>query len=106
MNAYDASIGGNLVGTTTRFGTGLGNNNFQVLSVNAASIFRVELFQARDISIDGVFVEDFQFAAPVVVPGPGTLTLLTLGLLGSVVVWRRRGVQDVAETRTCHGLAD
>ena len=86
LNAYDAATGGNLVGTMTLFGIGLGNNNFQTLSVSASSIFRVEMFQALSASIDGVIVEDFRFQA---VPAPGTLGLLALGLIGGFATRRR-----------------
>jgi hypothetical protein len=91
LNAYDALTGGNLVSTTTRFGTELGHNQSQILNVGATSILRVELFQAQEISIDGVFVEDFRFAPPsdAAAPEPGTFALLALGLIGSVVARRR-----------------
>lgn len=85
LNAYDAPTGGNLVSTTTQFGIGLGNNNFQTLSVSAASIFRLEMFQAQDIGIDGVIVENFQFA-----PEPGTLAVMGAGLAWLGALRRRR----------------
>ncbi len=85
LNAYDAPTGGTLVGTTTQFGIGLGNNNFQTLSVAAASIFRLEMFQAQDVGIDGVVLENFQFA-----PEPGTLAVLGFGLAGLGALRRRR----------------
>ncbi len=85
LNAYDAPTGGNLVATATQFGIGLGNNNFQTLSVSAGTIFRLEMFQAQDIGIDGVIVENFQFA-----PEPGTLAVLGAGLAGLGALRRRR----------------
>ncbi len=85
LNAYDAPIGGTLVSTTTQFGTGLGNNNFQTLSVSAGTIFRLEMFQAQDISIDGVIVENSQCA-----PEPATLAVLGASLVALSALRRRR----------------
>lgn len=84
LNAYDAAVGGNLVSSASLFGLGLGNNNFKTLSVSAASIFRLEMFQVFSASDDGVIVEDFRFAAAAAVPEPETYAMLLagLGLLG------------------------
>jgi PEP-CTERM motif len=99
LNAYDATTGGSLVSSMTLFGIGLGNNNFQTLSVSAASILRLEMFQAQSISADGAIVEDLQFASSTSAPEPGTWALLALGLCGGALIRRRQGESDAFGAR-------
>ncbi|MEO5960097.1 MAG: hypothetical protein ABIR80_13350, partial [Opitutaceae bacterium] len=45
IDAYDALIGGSLVGFGQAFGTGLGIGNFAQVSSSSATIWRVEIYQ-------------------------------------------------------------
>lgn len=82
LEAYDAEIGGNLLDFAEVFGSGLGNNQFFTLAVNAAAIKRVAFYQVRNLSIDGIVVEDLQFSNRVTVPVPTSAVLMSIGLVG------------------------
>ena len=88
LRAYDAAVGGNLIASATLYGIGLGNNNYQVMSLAAPGMLRVEMSQVLDFSADGVILESFSFST---VPEPGTLGLLALGLAGIAGRRRRAG---------------
>ena len=81
LEAYDAEVDGNLLDFAEVFGTGLGNNQFFTLAVNAAAIKRVAFYQVRNLSIDGIVVDDLYFSA---VPLPASGLLMAIGLGG----WR------------------
>lgn len=82
LEAYDADVGGSLLDFVEAFGTGLGNNQFFTLEVNGESIKRVAFYQIRNLSIDGVVVEDLQFSNRVSVPVPASAVLMGMGLIG------------------------
>jgi len=92
FDAYDATVGGNLVSTTTVFGTGFGTNQFFDLSATG-SILRVEMYQPQDIEGDGIILDNFSFTAgaTTATPLPAALPLFAsgLGTLG-VLGWRRK----------------
>jgi len=91
IDAFDATVGGNLVDTMTVFGTGAGVGQFFDLSVTAGSILRVEMYQVLNLGGDGIVLDDFSFNGSAATPIPATLPLFAtglgaLGLLG----WRRK----------------
>lgn len=87
LEAYDADVGGHLLDFAEVFGTGLGNNQFFTLAVGAAGIKRVAFYQVRNLSIDGIVVDDLRFSA---VPLPTSGLILAAGLGGWHLLRRRR----------------
>lgn len=80
IDAYDAVVGGNLVGFDQFIGIKRGTGIFSTLSVEAASIRRFELYQVSDgfASGDGVALDNLTFqATPVPTPAllPGLIGL-------------------------------
>ena len=80
IDAYDAVVGGNLVGFDQFIGIERGTGIFSTLSVEAASIRRFELYQVSDgfASGDGVALDNLTFqATPVPTPAllPGLIGL-------------------------------
>lgn len=67
MKAYDAEVGGSVLGFDNIGGAGSGVGNFGTLTVTAPGIRRVELYQPfpNPLSSDGVGFEDMQFDLPV-----------------------------------------
>jgi hypothetical protein len=87
LQAYNSS--GTLVATNTIFGADDGDNNYQVISVAGTDITEVRMFQALDITAEGVFLDNMNYTlAPV--PEPKTYALMMLGLVGMGTLSRRR----------------
>ncbi len=91
IEAYDASVGGNLIGSDEFFGIGAGVGNFGQLFVASSGIHRIELFQPLQLSGgatsgDGLQFDDLSFT---VVPEPSSL-LLMLGIGVGAAITRRR----------------
>lgn len=65
MEAYDAEVGGVLLGSDVHGGTGSGVGNYKRLVIEAAGIRRIELYQPVDVpgSGDGVQFDDLEFPA-------------------------------------------
>jgi hypothetical protein len=83
LDAYDAAVGGTLLDFDQQFGVGLGVGNFGTLSVNGASILRLEFYQVVNTFSDGVALDNFQFQfAPV----PEPASMLAWGLIAGVGV--------------------
>ena len=93
INAYDAPVGGNLIGFDEFFGVGAGNGNFGTLTVNTPGIRRFELFQPTNpiISGDGLWFDDLSFtSASTPIPEPSTYLLFASGICGVLVYrWQR-----------------
>lgn len=63
MKAYDSVSGGTLLDTATFLGTGGGNGVFTDLTVDAAGIRRVEMFQPVQGLTDGTAFDNLSFTA-------------------------------------------
>lgn len=90
IDAYDAAVGGSLVDFQQVVGiSGQTNStaNF-TLSVSAASIFRIELYQPLSVESEGVLFDNFTFTSAI--PEPGTAAAICgLFALGSALCRRR-----------------
>jgi hypothetical protein len=62
LEAYDAEVGGHLVGSAQAFGSGVGFDIYQELEVAAAPIRRIHLFQPQPNGSDGVVWDNLRFA--------------------------------------------
>jgi len=62
MDAYDAVVGGNLVASEEVYGGGIGVYNFFILTNNAASIRRVEMYQPSANGSDGIVFDTLTFS--------------------------------------------
>lgn len=90
IDAYDAAVGGSVVDFDEAFGVDLGTDHHPLLSVAAASIWRIELYQPLTVQTEGLLFDNLEFtpAAAGAVPEPGTLALL--GFAGLAMLRRRR----------------
>lgn len=63
LDAYDSVTGGNLVGwvAVSSSGPGTGNNRILEVGQHASRIKRIELYQPKDISSDGVLFDNLTF---------------------------------------------
>jgi hypothetical protein len=77
IDAFDAPVGGLLVGSNSVFGVSrFGHGEFYDLSVNFGSIRRVEIYQlsnADDDDDDGVVLDNFNFTPVAQTPLPAAL---------------------------------
>ena len=82
IDLYDSVAGGNLVGTNAVFGAqGNLESNF-ILSASGVGVRRVEIYQPRSLSQEGVVFDNLTFdASPV--PEPSSAMLLGIGCLGA-----------------------
>lgn len=91
INAYDALVGGNLIGFDELLGSGSGTGNFGTLTVVAEDIRRIELFQPAvplgATDGDGLWFDDLSFQP---VPLPAAVWLLASSLLGLWGITRKR----------------
>jgi hypothetical protein len=88
LKAYDAAVGGNLIGSSTVYGlTELGIGEFYTVGLSTPGIMRVEIFQPLDTYSDGIALDNFSYGA--VVPVPSSLLLLVPGLAGVRAIRRR-----------------
>lgn len=92
IDAFDASVGGSLVDSMTVYGTTqYGVGEFFDLSVHAGSILRVEMYQPKNITDDGIFLEDFSFSGSAATPIPAALPLFVTGFGGlGLLCWFRK----------------
>ena len=95
LKAFDAMIGGNLLGSTSMFGIGVGVGTFFDLSLSFSGIFRIEFSQASSVNLeDGMVFDNLVYDVTVVpVPAAGLLLLGALGGMG--MLSRRRGRKAV-----------
>lgn len=88
LKAYDATVGGNVIGTATAYGvTEAGFGEFYPVGVTVPGIWRVEMFQPLDQYNDGIILDNFSFTQAV--PAPSALLLLMPGLAGVGALRRR-----------------
>jgi hypothetical protein len=71
LEAYDAEVGGNLIGSAQAIGTGVGFDIYRELEVAAIGIRRIHLFQPQPNGSDGVVWDNLRFAPAV----PGSVGL-------------------------------
>ncbi len=64
LEAYDAEVGGNLIGSAQVIGTGVGFDIHRELEVTAEPIRRIHLFQPQPNGSDGVVWDNLRFFAP------------------------------------------
>jgi hypothetical protein len=83
LQAYDAS--NTLLGSSTAFGIGDGEAQYQVLSLNLPQMRRITLFQAAGNGSDSVLLDNLSYqVSPVPEPGTWALMLLGLGVVGGI----------------------
>ena len=87
IDAYDAVIGGNLVDFDEAFGLNSGVTNHPLLSVSGAGIRRLEFYQPRSVTVEGLLFDNLTVRA---VPEPSSLAMCGLGSLLVLTSLRRR----------------
>lgn len=87
VEAYD--IFNNLIDSETKFGPGLGVGNYDTVSVAAAGIASIRMFQAQVTSGDGILLDNMTYNVSAV-PEPETYALFLLGLAGLGLAGRKR----------------
>lgn len=90
IDAYDAEVGGNLVSFGQAFGAGVGIGETYTISASGAGIRRFEIYQPNVDGYDGVLMDNLSFTLAAV-PGPASLAVFGMGLLGLGMAVRRRG---------------
>lgn len=90
IDAYDAEVGGNLVAFGEAFGPGVGVGNFYNVAASGQNIRRFEIYQPLVNFSDGMLMDNLSFTVAAV-PGPASLAMFGMGLLGLGMVARRRG---------------
>lgn len=90
--AYDTN--GAQLGMAERFGEGAGTNNFVDLTVNAAGIKSVKLYQPLASGGDGTLFENFAFSGQAGVPEPAAWAMMIGGFgVAGAMIRRRRAAQ-------------
>jgi hypothetical protein len=91
IDAYDALVGGSIVGSNQAFGVGAGTDNHPLLQVSGVGIRRIELYQPASVQVEGLLFDNLTFTAGTqsTVPEPGSLALVATGVL-AVCGWRVR----------------
>jgi hypothetical protein len=89
IDAYDAVSGGNLVAFGQAFGPGVGVGTFHTVTAAAPNIRRFEIYQPAYNGYDGMLMDNLSFTLAAV-PGPASLALFGMGLLGLGIATRRR----------------
>lgn len=90
LKAFDALVGGNLVGSDSYTGTGAGVTEFDTLMVSGSGILRLELSQIGSGRSEGMLFDNLSFEAMAPVPLPAGLPLLLAGLGAFAVIGRRK----------------
>ena len=93
LDVYDATSGGNLIGSAQFYGVGAGVGTFQTLTISAPGILRFDLYQPTPTFGDGLAFDNLSFSTdPDAGMEPTTWVLLGSGLLALVglKLWNRR----------------
>ena len=83
LEAYDAEVGGNLIGYAQAVGSGVGFDIYRELEVTGGPIRRIHLFQPQPNGSDGVVWDNLRFA-PAVTPSATLQMYAGLRLEGSI----------------------
>jgi hypothetical protein len=86
IDAYDAVMGGNLLGFAQTFGTGAGTENNVLLQVSAPAIRRLTFYQPASAGSEGVLFDQLTFTP---VPEPTAMILIFAGL-AAIALLRHR----------------
>lgn len=95
IDAYDAVVGGNLIGFDvyeglTEFGNSLGLGDTSILTIAVAGIRRIELYQPKsDSTADGTGWDNLEYSISPV-PVPAAIWLFGTALIGLVGFSKRR----------------
>lgn len=95
IDAYDAAIGGFLVGFAEDFGIDAGVSNNVLLRILSPGIRRVEIYQPLSESPEGAFVDVLSFDRAAAVREPGTSALI-LAAIALLVSGGRRRIANLA----------
>ncbi len=87
INAYDENK--YLLGSDTKYGTGIGTGFYDIVSVAYSDIASIEMFQVGNEFGDGIILDNMSYI-PEPIPEPETYALMGLGLVA--LLFHRRNI--------------
>jgi hypothetical protein len=91
LQAFDAAVGGNLIGSASVAGTGIGIGEFYDLVLSVSGIYRIEFSQVSNLGGgDGMAFDNLEYEAAAPIPLPAALPLSLMALGGLAALGRRK----------------